>query len=182
MSDIAAEKPSQLIVAAERVIYAGAELQLTQLGIDLPDGDRIWWDTVRLLRTASVALVDADDRVLLLRRPRLIQGRLSWELPGGIVDAGEDPRVTALRELAELAGYRAAQLTLVQSLQPAPHSVDGERLLFVGREPEPAEGVAPDGCVREWVAPAEVLERIKTGQIWDSATLAALLGLLARAW
>ncbi len=143
VSDIASENPGQLLAGTERVIYAGAELRLTQVDIDLPDGDRIWWDTVRLLRTASVALLDADGRVLLVRRSRLIQDRWGWELPGGVVDEDEDPCDTAARELSELAGYRPGQLTLVQAVQPAPHSVDGERLIYVGRDPERLEDSGP---------------------------------------
>ncbi len=182
MSDNSDGTSGPLLIGTERIIYEGPELRLTQLDLDLPDGDRIWWDSVRVLRTASVALIDADDRVLLLRRRRLIQDRSGWELPGSVVDDGEDPRDTIIRELSELTGYRAARLTPVQSFQSAPHSVDGERLLFVGRDPERVQDAGPACDAQEWVALDAVLERVKNGQIWDSATLVTLLGLLARAW
>jgi 8-oxo-dGTP pyrophosphatase MutT (NUDIX family) len=57
--------------------------------------------------SARVVLVDADDRVLLLRggdpaRP----GPAVWHTPGGGIDPGEAPEAAARRELAEEVGLR----------------------------------------------------------------------------
>ena len=57
--------------------------------------------------SARVVLVDADDRVLLLRggdpaRP----GPAVWHTPGGGIDPGEAPEDAARRELAEEVGLR----------------------------------------------------------------------------
>jgi 8-oxo-dGTP diphosphatase len=38
--------------------------------------------------------------------------RQAWELPGGMLDPGESPRVAAVRELAEESGQRAETLDL----------------------------------------------------------------------
>jgi 8-oxo-dGTP diphosphatase len=54
-----------------------------------------------ILLVAACALVDADGRVLLARRP---QGRPLaglWEFPGGKVERGETPEAALIRELAE---------------------------------------------------------------------------------
>jgi 8-oxo-dGTP diphosphatase len=54
-----------------------------------------------ILLVAAGALVDADGRVLLARRP---QGRPLaglWEFPGGKVERGETPEAALIRELAE---------------------------------------------------------------------------------
>ena len=45
---------------------------------------------------------------------------LSWEFPGGIIDAGEDPVEAGLRELAEETGYVASSGRLIGHVRPNP--------------------------------------------------------------
>ena len=54
-----------------------------------------------ILLVAACALIDADGRVLLAKRP---QGRPMaglWEFPGGKVEPGETPEAALVRELEE---------------------------------------------------------------------------------
>ncbi len=55
------------------------------------------------------ALVDADERVLLMREKS--DGR--WSLPGGWADPGDTPRAAAVREVREETGYGAEVVKLV---------------------------------------------------------------------
>ena len=54
-----------------------------------------------LVLVAAVALVDADGRVLLARRPEGKTMAGLWEFPGGKVHAGETPEAALIRELRE---------------------------------------------------------------------------------
>ena len=54
-----------------------------------------------VLLVAAVALVDADGRVLLARRPEGKSMAGLWEFPGGKVGAGETPESALIRELRE---------------------------------------------------------------------------------
>jgi 8-oxo-dGTP diphosphatase len=53
---------------------------------------------------AAVALVDADGRVLLARRPEGKEMAGLWEFPGGKVHSGETPEAALIRELKEELG------------------------------------------------------------------------------
>jgi 8-oxo-dGTP diphosphatase len=50
---------------------------------------------------AACAIFDDQGRVLLVHHT---YGRLNWEIPGGLVEAGESPDEGALRELVEETG------------------------------------------------------------------------------
>jgi 8-oxo-dGTP pyrophosphatase MutT (NUDIX family) len=61
--------------------------------------------------SARVVVVDANDRVLLLRGgdPRR-PARPVWHTPGGGIDPGETPEHAALRELTEEIGLEVSEL------------------------------------------------------------------------
>jgi 8-oxo-dGTP diphosphatase len=54
-----------------------------------------------LLLVAACALIDADKRVLIARRPAGKPMAGLWEFPGGKVEEGETPEDTLIRELRE---------------------------------------------------------------------------------
>jgi 8-oxo-dGTP diphosphatase len=57
-----------------------------------------------LVLVAACALIDADGRVLIARRPAGKPMAGLWEFPGGKIDAGERPEQTLIRELDEELG------------------------------------------------------------------------------
>ena len=82
-----------------------------------------------IVLVAAVALVDADGRVLLARRPPGKAMAGLWEFPGGKVAAGETPESALIRELREELGIDVEQSCLAP-LAFASHSYDDFHLLM----------------------------------------------------
>ena len=134
MTDATDSGSSRWKTFGERVIYDNPWVWLGQVDVELPDGERFWHHVVRLHRAAMMVLVDEQDRVLLLWRHRFVQDRWGWELPGGLIDEGEEPAETAVRELEEETGYRAGRVEHLITFQPMVGMVDSEHVVFVGRD------------------------------------------------
>ena len=64
---------------------------------------------MKLVVVVAAALLDADDRVLIARRPEGKTLAGLWEFPGGKVEPGERPEQALIRELAEELGLTVAE-------------------------------------------------------------------------
>ena len=84
---------------------------------------------MKLLLVVAVALVDADDRVLIAKRPEGKQLAGLWEFPGGKLEAGERPEDALIRELREELGITVKPPCLAP-LTFASHAYDDFHLLM----------------------------------------------------
>lgn len=82
-----------------------------------------------ILLVAACALVDADGRVLLARRPPGKPLAGLWEFPGGKVEPGETPEAALIRELEEELGIHIAGKCLAP-LSFASHGYEAFHLLM----------------------------------------------------
>src|SRR6266508_6983994 len=106
-------------VLGSRPIYENRWITVEMADIVLPSGERQEHHTVTMPSAAmTVVFNDDDDAVLLSRRHRFVPDVWNWELPGGIVDAGETPAQTAAREVVEETGYQPRNLAHLTSFEP----------------------------------------------------------------
>ncbi|WP_380164648.1 NUDIX domain-containing protein [Jannaschia sp. R86511] len=165
----------------ERTIYDSEWMRLDLVDIEQPGGSRFEHHVIIMKPAAVVALLSEDEkRVLLLWRHRFVPDIWNWELPGGLVDDGESPKVAAARELEEETGYRAGSLECVVSYEPLIGMVSARHHVFVGRDPERvSEPVETDEAARaEWVDLDRIPVLIRDGDVANSGTLVAVLELL----
>lgn len=114
---------------------------------------------MKTVLVSAAALVDADGRVLLSRRPEGRPMAGLWEFPGGKVEPGETPEEALIRELTEELGICTVESCLAP-LTFASHSYDDFHLLmplFACRRwegtPRPREGQE-----LKWVRPEKLRE------------------------
>jgi 8-oxo-dGTP diphosphatase len=132
---------------------------------------------LRLLLVAAVALVDADNRVLIARRPEGKPMAGLWEFPGGKVEAGERPEETLIRELAEELGITVQEACLAP-LTFASHAYETFHLLMplyiCRRWDGPVQ--AREGQALKWVRPRQLREHDMPPA--DEPLIPALIDLL----
>lgn len=126
----------------------------------------------------NVVAVDDAGQMLLIRQYRFGTRSFTLEIPGGMVDPGEAPHVTAERELREETGYVAARITSLGFCEPNP-AIFNNRCHFYLAE----------GCTRQQelvLDPGEDIEVLPTkvdevfamlhgGQITHALVMVALL-------
>ncbi len=82
-----------------------------------------------ILLVAAVALIDADNRVLIAQRPAAKSMAGLWEFPGGKVEPGETPEAALIRELKEELGIEVC-LTCLAPFNFASHTYEKFHLLM----------------------------------------------------
>jgi 8-oxo-dGTP pyrophosphatase MutT (NUDIX family) len=176
------DNDSRWIVHGRRPLYENEWIKLYKTDVELPDGQRFEHHTV-WMPTAAMAAVLNDDltHVLLMWRHRFVPDLWNWELPGGLVDGGEEPAQTAAREIEEETGYRPRTLEHLVTFEPMIGMVTTPHHVFIARGAErvgePTEKTEMQRM--EWVPLAQVPNLIAQGQVSNSGTLVALLHVLA---
>ena len=91
-----------------RTVFEGRLLRVYQDTVRLPDGREAEREIVHHRGAVAVVPVAPDGSIVLVRQWRHAMERALWEIPAGTRDEGEEPAVTARRELEEETGYTAA--------------------------------------------------------------------------
>jgi len=135
-------------------LWRGAPLWARRAGV--------WLTQVRFTVTAAAVVTDDAGRVLLLKH--VFRGGSGWGIPGGFIEAGEQPEEAARRELREEAGIELEDLRLVHARAlRRPRQVE---LLFVARGANPARAHAASGEISraEWFATDALPDELSAGQ------------------
>lgn len=112
-----------------------------------------------ILLVAAVGLIDADNRVLLARRPEGKPLAGLWEFPGGKVRPGETPEAALIRELKEELGIDVSAACLAP-FTFASHGYEAFHLLmplYLCRRWE-GQVTAMEGQALAWVRPQRLAD------------------------
>jgi ADP-ribose pyrophosphatase len=126
---------------------------------------------------AQIVPVTTDGRVVMVRQYRHGAGRITLEIPAGLVDPGEDPLRAALRECFEETGYRARNAVSLGVVSPNPALFANRLYAYLATDVEPAGAIHNTGTEQTEVVliPAsELPEMMLRGDI-DHALVVATL-------
>jgi len=68
----------------------------------------------------NIIPVTINKEIIFVRQFRYGANENTLEIPGGMVDEGEDPMIAATRELAEETGYTSTQIIEIGRVEPNP--------------------------------------------------------------
>jgi 8-oxo-dGTP pyrophosphatase MutT (NUDIX family) len=157
-------------------------IQLAHADVLLPSGEHNPRHHVVKMPAAAMAVLLDPKRtaVLMSWRHRFVSDVWNWELPGGLVDEGEEPAETIARELIEETGYEAGSIEHLVSFEPMIGMVTSPHHVYLATE---ARRVGDPTELNEgrfqWVPLAQIPALITKGDIRNSGTLVGLLHYLA---
>lgn len=131
----------------------------------------------------NIIPVTSEGDVVLIRQYRAGRNEVCLEIPGGMVDPGEDPRNTAVRELAEETGYVPESVELLGVVSPNPAFMNNRLHLYVARNCRLESQTKFDSNeqieVVLWPS-AKIDELIRSGRIHHALVIAAFHHLSLR--
>jgi ADP-ribose pyrophosphatase len=141
----------------------------------LPNGEVGDYFYVHTNGSSIVIPVLDDGKLVMVKQYRYLRDEESLEFPCGGVKAGSNYLTSAAQELEEEAGYTATEMIQAGEFNPF-NGVTNEMcrvyvargLKHVGTKPDPTEEFE-----QFTFTPAEVEQRILSGEIWDGMSIAA---------
>jgi 8-oxo-dGTP pyrophosphatase MutT (NUDIX family) len=177
----------EFTVQASKDLYTGRVMALRADEVQMPSGRVAVREIVEHPGAVAIAALDADDRLMMIHQYRHAVGRRLWELPAGLLDVrGEDPLVTAQRELAEETGLAAAEWSVLVDVTPSPGFTDEAVRVYLARgltevgRPEHADDEEADLAAR-WVSLPVAVRMALSGTIVNATTVAGVLAAHALA-
>lgn len=120
--------------------------------------------------------------VLLSAQYRFLIDGISWELPGGRVDEGEDSINAAYRECLEETGIECFNLKPLVTYRPGLDNVENLTQIFYTEEVNAASSFRADpteSLAIDWIPIEDAVSFVLTHQITDAMTVSGILAFAA---
>ncbi|MBO5525263.1 MAG: NUDIX hydrolase [Clostridia bacterium] len=156
-------------------IYKGKIINVRCDDAALPDGKMCKREIVEHPGGASVLCVK-DKKVLLVKQYRYAYQEEIYEIPAGKLNLGEDPALTAARELKEETGMEAREMKHLFTLYPTPGYTNELLRIYYAVDAKEGEAMLDEGEFLnvEWLELEKVVNMIESGEISDAKTVVAV--------
>lgn len=121
--------------------------------------------------------ITPEGKLVLVRQFRFGAEKLSWELPGGCIDAGELPLEAAERELSEETGYTAKEFISLGKCSPNPALQNNHAHFVVATDVQKTNDLSWDEheeLETRLFTMEETLQLIKEEKIFHALTINAI--------
>ena len=167
------------------LIHRGRKFDFEKVAFTNSAGHRVEREVVRhpgAVVILPIIRAPEGDRIVMIRNERFALDRTLWELPAGTREKGEDPSVTAARELIEETGFAAGSITSLGAFYTTPGMTDELMHAFVAENLSIArQKLEEDERIEPRVVPVhEVLDLLDQGELVDGKSMVTILLALRR--
>ena len=147
--------------------------------VSLPNGKTSKRELIKHPGAVAIIPITPEGKIIFVEQYRKALERSLIETPAGKLEPGEEPDMTARRELEEETGYGCNKLTYIQSFATSPGFADEIIHLYVAEDLYKIENAASldeDEFVELIEATIEEAEHMMaSGQIFDAKTAYSVL-------
>jgi ADP-ribose pyrophosphatase len=161
----------------ERALYEGRIFTVYSGTVELPNGKTAPRDRIAHGGGAGILPLDAEGNIYLVRQYRYGVDKLLLEIPAGKLEPGEDPQLTAVRELTEEVGFLPKEVTPLGYMELSPAYLGEITYLYLGRDLIPQKAALDEDEFLEVIKMpfSEALAMVLNGEITDGKTQNAIL-------
>lgn len=179
--------PSHVEIADTKVEYQGAIFSIIDDEIRFAAQDvvrRQYMIHDDAVGVVALRHLDSRPEILLIRQYRHAPRRILWEIPAGLCDKpGEDPVLSAVRELAEETDMRATHWYPLVSFLTSPGCSTEDLSVFLATDLHDVDRAAQDfqreaeerEIVKEWYALDDVVDAVLRGDLHSPTLVAGVL-------
>jgi ADP-ribose pyrophosphatase len=160
------------------VEYTGVRVVVRRDAVRRSDDSLGTYEYTESADGVRVVALDERGRIALVEENVYVCGQRLLMCPGGGCEPGEAPRTAALRELAEEAGIRAAEIEPLTVMWRMPAGARTREHLYLARGLTVGEhhrDVSEADMQVRWVALEEAVAMCGDGRVTEAGTLAAIL-------
>ena len=170
--------PNPWKTLSEKEVYSNPWIKISHHEVINPSGGKGIYGVVHFQNTAiGVVPVDDELHTYLVGQFRYTLNEYSWEIPEGGGPEGEEPAITAVRELREETGLEAETLELLGKIHTSNSVTDEVGYIFLAKDlkqldarPEETEDIT----VRR-IPLAQAVQMVESGEITDSLSMTGIL-------
>ncbi len=120
-----------------KYVYRDRWLRARADKCELPDG-RIMepYYVIEVPDWTNMVIITKEQRIVLVRQYRHALGTTTLELPGGILEQGESPKESAIREMHEETGYVSDEVEFLMKISPNPALNNNTAYFFLAIDAE----------------------------------------------
>lgn len=163
-------------------IYQGKIINLRQDKVKLPDGRETVREIVEHPGAVVILAITEKKEIVMVRQFRKAADKVLLELPAGKIEAGEDLKDCALRELEEETGYYPRKIKRLITFFSTPGFCNEKLTLFLAEylEKRNKNEDADEFIEVELVKTNEALKLVQENIIKDAKTIIGILYLVSR--